>query len=153
MSDVGKNASLFQQISNAVHAGSQKTPMEISDAERALATYVDPTTGKMVNASMEQQQSGDESADNAPVQDGLMENYPNPFNPTTVISYQLSVNGHVTLKVYDVLGREVKTLVNESQNVGIHSATFDASRLASGVYFYRLTAPGINQVKKMLLTK
>jgi tetratricopeptide (TPR) repeat protein len=83
----------------------------------------------------------------------MLSNYPNPFNPTTVIGYQLSVSGHVTLKVYDILGREVTTLVNESQNPGIHSATFDASRLASGVYFYRLTAPGVNQVKKMLLTK
>jgi tetratricopeptide (TPR) repeat protein len=84
---------------------------------------------------------------------GSLGNYPNPFNPTTIINYQLSKSGHVTLKVYDILGREVATLVNENQNPGIHSTTFDASKLASGVYFYRLTAPGINQVKKMLLTK
>ncbi len=80
-------------------------------------------------------------------------NYPNPFNPTTTISYELSATAYVTLKVYDALGREVATLVNETQNSGIHSVTFDASRLASGVYFYRLVAPGISQVKKMLLTK
>jgi len=80
-------------------------------------------------------------------------NYPNPFNPSTKISYQLAKSGYVTLKVYDILGREVATLVNENQIEGVHSAVFDASRLASGVYLYRLTAPGINQVKKMLLTK
>ena len=82
-----------------------------------------------------------------------VQNYPNPFNPTTNISYSLSTSGHVTLKVYDILGREVKTLVNDDEAAGYHTATFDASRLASGIYFYRLTAPGIVKVKKMLLTK
>ncbi len=80
-------------------------------------------------------------------------NFPNPFNPTTAIRYQVPKAGQVTLRVYDILGREVATLVNEHQGAGVHSATFDGSRLASGVYFYLLTAPGINQVKKMLLTK
>ncbi len=84
---------------------------------------------------------------------GLLENYPNPFNPTTTISYELSTNGFVSLKVYDALGREVAALVDETQSAGVHSVVFDASRLSSGVYFYRLTAPGINEVKKMLMTK
>ena len=88
-----------------------------------------------------------------PMQVGLSGNYPNPFNPTTMIKYHLSKSGHVTLKVYDILGREVATLVNENQDSGIHSATFDGSRLASGVYFYRLTAPGIVVTKKMVVTK
>ncbi len=61
--------------------------------------------------------------------------------------------GFVSLKVYDALGREVATLVNEVKNAGSYEATFDGSRLASGVYFYRLTAPGISQVKKMLMIK
>lgn len=82
-----------------------------------------------------------------------LSNYPNPFNPTTVISYQLSAPGHVTLKVFDVVGREVAALVSENQSAGMHLATFDGSRLASGVYFYMLSAPGITQVKKMLLAK
>ncbi len=82
-----------------------------------------------------------------------LSNYPNPFNPTTTISYNLSTSGHVTVKIYDILGREVKTLVNEDESPGHHNAVFDASRLASGVYFYRLTAPGIAQVKKMVVTK
>ncbi len=80
-------------------------------------------------------------------------NYPNPFNPSTTISYELSATGYVTLKVYDILGREIATLVSRSESAGTHSVTFDASRLPSGVYFYRLTAPGINLVRKMLLTK
>jgi hypothetical protein len=83
----------------------------------------------------------------------LFQNYPNPFNPTTRISYQLAMNRHVTLKVYDVLGREVTTLVNEKQAAGGHSAYFDAGRLASGVYFYQLRAGGFVETKKMLVEK
>lgn len=80
-------------------------------------------------------------------------NYLNPFNPSTKIEYQLPGAGHVTLKVYDMLGREVTTLVNEIQDADVHLATFDGTRLASGVYLCHLTGPGINQAKKMLLTK
>lgn len=80
-------------------------------------------------------------------------NYPNPFNPTTVISYGLHTGGLVTLRVYDILGREVRTLVNGYQDSGIHTATFDGSNLSSGIYFCRLTAPGSTQVKKILLMK
>jgi hypothetical protein len=83
----------------------------------------------------------------------LSQNFPNPFNPSTVISYQLPANTLVTLKVYDELGRLVKTLVNENQNAGAHSVTFNASNLASGVYFYRLTAGSFVETKKLMLLK
>ncbi|HUI30987.1 MAG TPA: T9SS type A sorting domain-containing protein [Candidatus Acidoferrales bacterium] len=83
----------------------------------------------------------------------LNQNYPNPFNPSTVISYQLPVNSQVTLKVYDVLGREVATLVNARQTPGEHSVTFDARNLPSGIYFYRISAGGYTATRKMLLVK
>ena len=83
----------------------------------------------------------------------LGQNYPNPFNPTTVISYQLPANTLVTLKVYDVLGRLVKTLVQERQTAGVHSVTFNASSLSSGVYFYRLSAGSFVQTMKLMLLK
>jgi hypothetical protein len=88
----------------------------------------------------------------------LEQNYPNPFNPTTTIHYQIPNAGHVTLKVYDMLGREVATLVDEVKGVGSYSATFNGEKLASGVYIMRLVAwfeegKSFVQTKKMLLTK
>jgi photosystem II stability/assembly factor-like uncharacterized protein len=79
---------------------------------------------------------------------GISQNYPNPFNPTTTINYQLPVNGFVTLKIYDLLGRKVATLVNGRQNAGYYYATFNASNLPSGVYFYRLQAGSFMQTRK-----
>ncbi len=83
----------------------------------------------------------------------LEQNYPNPFNPSTVIGYQLSVNSFVSLKVYDVLGNELVTLVDEYHEAGRHSFTFDASQLASGLYIYRLSAGSFVESKKMLFLK
>jgi hypothetical protein len=87
----------------------------------------------------------------------LDQNYPNPFNPTTIISYKLPISSLVTIKVYDVLGRELKTLINERQVGGEHSVRFDGSGLPSGVYFYRTEAVSVGErivdVKKMLLVK
>ena len=83
----------------------------------------------------------------------LNQNYPNPFNPSTVISYQLAVSSEVTLKVYDMLGREVATLVDERKAAGQHQVTFDASQLSSGVYITRLKAGQQVFVNKMTLMK
>ena len=83
----------------------------------------------------------------------LDQNYPNPFNPSTTIGYQLPVNSFVSLKVYDVLGRFVATLVDEKQSAGNHSVTFTADNLASGVYFYTLQAGAIHETRKLLLLK
>jgi hypothetical protein len=83
----------------------------------------------------------------------LMPNYPNPFNPSTVISYQIPVNGHVLLTVYDAIGREVATLVNEIKDAGYYSVTFNASKLSSGTYFTRLQSGSKVQLKKMMLLK
>lgn len=83
----------------------------------------------------------------------LEQNYPNPFNPATIIDYAVPSNEFVSLKVYDILGREVITLVNEQKNAGYYSISFNASNLSSGVYFYKLTAGSFTQIKKMLLLK
>lgn len=83
----------------------------------------------------------------------LDQNYPNPFNPTTTISFSIPSDGMVRLIVIDMLGREVKTVVNEPMTAGYHKEVIDAKELSSGVYFYRLTSSGQTQVKKMLLLK
>jgi hypothetical protein len=70
---------------------------------------------------------------------GLQGNYPNPFNPTTTISYQLASAGNVNLKIYDILGREIAMLVNGDKVAGAYTATFDGSRMASGIYFVRMS--------------
>lgn len=83
----------------------------------------------------------------------LAQNYPNPFNPITTIKYSIPENGNVSLKVYDILGNEVASLVNEEKAPGVYSVTFDASRLSSGVYFYKIQAGSYTSTKKMLLLK
>ncbi|WKZ68913.1 MAG: T9SS type A sorting domain-containing protein [Melioribacteraceae bacterium] len=83
----------------------------------------------------------------------LSQNFPNPFNPTSKIKYQIAKLGKVELKVYDILGREITTLVNEIKAPGTYEVTFNASQLASGVYFYRLTSGDFMQTKKMILLR
>ena len=83
----------------------------------------------------------------------LSQNFPNPFNPATVISYQLPATSDVKLVVFDVLGREVATLVNGVEEPGYKSVQWDASGVASGVYFYRLQAGGFVSAKKLVLLK
>lgn len=87
------------------------------------------------------------------ITENKIENYPNPFNPETVIRYQIIKSGPVSIKVYDITGREIMTLVNEEKNQGRYEVKFDASSLSSGIYFYRITANGFNDVKKMILMK
>ena len=93
------------------------------------------------------------STDLVPSYFSLQQNYPNPFNPTTTIDYQLPVRSHVLLKVYDVLGREVETIVDAEKIAGSYRTTFDGSRFASGTYFYRLQAGTFTAVKKFVLVK
>jgi hypothetical protein len=96
---------------------------------------------------------GVEDEDNVVLSYELAQNYPNPFNPVTQIQYSLEQSSNVTLRVFDILGREVATLINENQNAGRHVVNFDASNFASGIYLYRLEAGSFVQVKKMILMK
>jgi hypothetical protein len=83
----------------------------------------------------------------------LMQNYPNPFNPSTTIKFNIAQAGHYSLKVYDILGKEVATLVNGELKAGKFSVRFDAARLATGIYVYQLMGEKINMVKKMAIIK
>jgi len=90
---------------------------------------------------------------NVPASYSLSQNYPNPFNPTTVINYTVPKSSFVSLKVYNILGQEVATLYQGFQKSGTYKANFDASKLSSGVYLYRLQSNGFNETKKMILMK
>ncbi|MCU7494867.1 MAG: T9SS type A sorting domain-containing protein [Ignavibacteria bacterium] len=95
----------------------------------------------------------EEKGSGIPTKYSLSQNFPNPFNPVTKIRYQIPVSGFVTLKVYDMLGNEVSSLVNEEKSAGEYTVSFDGSRLASGVYFYKLTQGSFTDTKKLILMK
>jgi hypothetical protein len=88
-----------------------------------------------------------------PLQFELSQNYPNPFNPSTTINFSIPQSSNVTLKIFNTLGQEVATLVNENMESGVHTINFDASALNSGIYFYRLDAGQYSEVRKMTLIK
>jgi hypothetical protein len=88
-----------------------------------------------------------------PAKYNLAQNYPNPFNPSTIINYSIPQSGNVTLRIYNILGQEVATVFQGFQKAGSYNANFDASRLASGTYFYRLQSGQFNETKKMLYIK
>ncbi|MCH8928105.1 MAG: T9SS type A sorting domain-containing protein [Candidatus Marinimicrobia bacterium] len=91
--------------------------------------------------------------DNLPTGYVLHSNFPNPFNPVTTLKYSLPVPGKVVLTIFDLRGREIERLVNNELSAGVHTIVWDASNVASGVYFYRLQANDFTQTKKMALLK
>ncbi|CAN5556657.1 hypothetical protein BH10BAC5_BH10BAC5_20910 [soil metagenome] len=121
--DKGLNASISNFDYTVQNAGIIRNPLGIGTDPMSVSTYA------------------------------LTQNFPNPFNPTTRINYTIPSAGLVSLKVYDNLGREVKTLVNEIKNIGEYNVTFDASSLPSGIYFYKLVSGSFIDTKKMLLVK
>jgi pectate lyase len=88
-----------------------------------------------------------------PLQFSLEQNYPNPFNPATIIKFSVGTYGHTSLRIYDILGRQIAVLVNEIKPAGSYQVGWNASDMPSGIYFYRLDAGGFTQVKKMLMLK
>ena len=103
--------------------------------------------------SLPKQFSKESKIEKTPTEYSLSANYPNPFNPSTTISFELPEASNVNLVVYDYLGREVTTLVNDYRAIGHFDVTFNANNLASGVYFYKLKAGNFTSVKKMMLVK
>lgn len=90
---------------------------------------------------------------NVPEKSALNQNYPNPFNPTTNIKYQISKKGFVSVKVFDILGNEITSIVNEEQSPGTYEVSFNGNDLSSGIYFYKLETNGFSEIKKMILIK
>jgi len=94
-----------------------------------------------------------EPISNIPLKFSLSQNYPNPFNPITSFQYAVGSQQFVTLKVFDILGREIATLVNKEKPAGSYEVEFDATNLPSGVYFYQLKTSNFIETKKMILMK
>ena len=88
-----------------------------------------------------------------PIAYALMQNYPNPFNPSTTIQFALPKDGRVSIKIFNLLGKHIATLIDGYQYAGYHEVTFNADSFASGIYFYQMTAGSVVQTKKMLLMK
>ena len=105
------------------------------------------------NGNFEYYELSNEVAIGVPSRYLLAQNYPNPFNPVSIINYQISINSFVTLKVYDLAGKEVASLVNEVKDAGYYTVTFDAKNLSSGTYFYKLSTDKFSDVKKMVVVK
>lgn len=97
--------------------------------------------------------TGIETQTSLPTEYALDQNYPNPFNPATTINYQIPVDANISLKIYDVLGNEVAELVSEFKTAGYYEVKFNAGKLTSGVYFYRIESDNFTQTRKMLLMK
>jgi hypothetical protein len=116
-----------------------------------IAQSVSPPPCEMSKTAIRRGQVGDISSQ--PTSYVLQQNMPNPFNPSTMINYELPEAAHVTLKVFNMLGQEVATLVDGMEDAGYKTARFDGSNLSSGVYFYRITAGAFSDIKKMILVK
>lgn len=117
-------------------------------------SYIDIPVVGLSNSVIPFSSEGHENLENnIPFTYSLNQNYPNPFNPSTFIEYSIANADKVELKVYDLLGREVATLVNEIQNPGSYNVMFNASGLSSGIYFYRIVSGSFSQVRKMILVK
>lgn len=122
-----------------------------SDSTRSV--YINASTGDVVRWFNIVTSVNDAKNQAMPIRFDLGQNYPDPFNPSTKISYSIPTTGLVTLKVYNILGQEVATLFSGMRNAGNYEETFDGSKLASGVYFYRLQTGNQTLVKKMLMLK
>lgn len=140
-----------KQVLDALATIATEDNMEIALAQHNYATYRDAPDAGTQPAMSESKIFAPSSGQ---VEEFLLEqNSPNPFNPTTVIGFKLGTSGFVSLKIYDMLGREMAILVNEYRNPGSYRVTWDASRVSSGIYFVRMEMNGRSLTQKLLLTK
>ncbi|MFN3394776.1 MAG: choice-of-anchor I domain-containing protein, partial [Candidatus Thermochlorobacter sp.] len=128
-------------------------PGNLSPNSRPLLVVANEVSGTVTTIQLSATASVEQLADIVPRGFALEQNYPNPFNPTTTIRYSLPQAAQVSLKVYDILGREVAQLVKMRQAAGVYVAQFNAANLPSGMYFYRLEAGAYRETRKMMLVK
>lgn len=134
MDGLGVSSVIVNSSSNTLFAGTKEGKIYKSTLEQGSTTAVD-------------------NVDTIPTEYNLAQNYPNPFNPSTVIEFSIPQAGKYSLRIYNVLGQEVANLIDNELATGIHKVTFDASKLASGIYIYKLSGSNVNMSKKMILMK
>ncbi len=144
----GRDTSSARMLSGALTDKYPESDEAVLAAQQ-LEYYLDGTSGGLERNAI----GGDYENSSLPLTAALHQNYPNPFNPLTTIKYDLPVDANVNLKVYDMLGREVLSLVDRFETAGYHQTTVDGTKLSSGVYFYRIRAGSFTDVKKLLLLK
>ncbi|HRI85608.1 MAG TPA: T9SS type A sorting domain-containing protein [Ignavibacteria bacterium] len=147
--------SSWTKIGNVTGNGTINTPVNYSFTDRGLATGNYSYRLKQIdfNGNYEYFNLSSEVNIGVPSAYKLSQNYPNPFNPATTISYDIPADGKVSLKLFDMSGKEVATLVNEVKTAGYYSVNFNAANLSSGIYFYELASGNFSSVKKMMLVK
>jgi hypothetical protein len=137
--------------------GTLDNSFQVNDKAVLICADLDDVTVdrfiKIINYDINSITTDIEKNNTPPTNYFLFQNYPNPFNPSTIINYQIPKAGFVTLKVFDVLGREVAELVNERKSAGSHKVKFNAENLSSGIYYYTISTNDFKQTKKMLLLK
>src|ERR1035437_231165 len=144
----------WQKIASVKAADLSNSPRNYSYADKNITAGKYNYRLKMVDNDGSFNYSSIVNVDiSAPVKFELAQNFPNPFNPSTTIRYQLPVNSRITLKVFDMLGKEVTTLVNEQKLAGSYEVTLNADKLSSGVYYYQLKTDNFVQTKKFALVK
>jgi len=150
------NAQVWSMVGTVQGNGNSTEPISYSFVDRGInaGTYNYRLKQIDFNGNYEYHNLSHEVVIGVPTRFNLSQNYPNPFNPNTVISYQLAVSSFASLKIYDALGKEITTIVNQLQDAGYYEIDFNGSSFASGVYFYKLVVDGnIIDTKRMVLLK
>lgn len=141
-------------LATSLHVFTDQLTIGTANVQIQVGTFKDPNNRVVLDfiATTDPTVSVEKTSDQ-PSDFFLDQNYPNPFNPSTKISFGIQKPGDVSLKVYDILGREVAELVNQFLPVGEYSFNFDAAELSSGIYFYKLSSNGFTMTRKMILQK
>jgi ligand-binding sensor domain-containing protein len=149
----GTNFGIFpqQQTGGLPHA--QIYDLEVKNIQNGYELWISCASRGVAVLKVITSVTNQEETKSLPTDFVLNQNFPNPFNPTTTISFSIPSFGFTSLKVYDILGNEVATLLNEEKPTGNYSVTFNAYSLSSGTYFYRLSAGSFSETKKMILIK
>jgi hypothetical protein len=152
--DYGKSAGLTSVVDEKLKSeleAIEKNILAISSGSKSKITYPEGIK-QIVNKLFGDFKTADEET-SMPQEFSLSQNYPNPFNPVTTIKFQVPNTANVKISVFDILGRQVAVLVNETKQPGIYSAEFNASNYASGVYIYKMSSGNFSDVKKLMLLK